>query len=181
MKKIFPFYKGKNIANNPLGYTTKECAKKRMNKEDLLKDFRKTLTADFIFNHVYTHSISKQEKNLTEMWVGHRRINVYTWDYDSPEVYIKDMEGEAKELAAELLLYQTKLEEQGFYHEMISPDGITNEESEKAAEISLRLNELGYYPFFYKDENFTRNAFQKFVNENVEYKTMNVEITLTEA
>ena len=29
MKKVFPYYKGINMANNPLGYANRNCAKKK--------------------------------------------------------------------------------------------------------------------------------------------------------
>ena len=47
MNKFFPFYKGKNIANNPLGYTTAANARKRMNDQVVKDDFLKTLPEDY--------------------------------------------------------------------------------------------------------------------------------------
>lgn len=59
MKKIFPFYKDKNISNNPLGYSNANNARKRMNSSEVWKDFIKTLPEHYWFDHYYTYELEK--------------------------------------------------------------------------------------------------------------------------
>ena len=59
MNKFFPFYKGKNIANNPLGYTTAANARKRMNDQEVKDDFLKTLPKDYWLDYYKVYDLLK--------------------------------------------------------------------------------------------------------------------------
>ena len=58
MNKFFPFYKGKNIANNPLGYTTAVNARKRMNDQEVKDDFLKTLPEDYWLDYYKVYELA---------------------------------------------------------------------------------------------------------------------------
>lgn len=47
MKKVFTYYKWINMANNPLGYANRNCAKKRMRKDEIFSDFDALLPDDY--------------------------------------------------------------------------------------------------------------------------------------
>ena len=57
MKKIFPFYKDQNIANNPLGYTNVNNARKRMKADEVIKDFEATLPENYWLDHIYVNQL----------------------------------------------------------------------------------------------------------------------------
>lgn len=165
MKKIFPFYKGKNIANNPLGYTTKENARRRMADGEVIKDFEKTLSEDYWFKYLYTY---KNGNRTTEFNLGAgKRIKIADTDIKQ-RIYIKDIDNEK---IIELFKKLITIYEKNWYDR-------TSEEIEQLEELSLKISELGYYPYRWKDCKDYKKKYSAFVSSNVEFKEMEVNISI---
>ena len=73
--RIYPFYKGKNIAKDPEGYDSAFAAVRHMNDDELIKDFEKTLPEDFEYNQLYVYQADEKD---TEKRSGKLLISHYT-------------------------------------------------------------------------------------------------------
>lgn len=168
MKKIFPFYKGKNIANNPLGYTSEKNAKLRMKMNDIVKDFESTLPENYWDDYLYLYELenpwredynaeNKKEYRLSE--AGGRFYNRFFL-----KGYVKN---DRKYLKT-------------FSDEMISLIKLVNQtEDEETYLVNMKkLLELGLYPHAWKDETDYNKRLKKFIKDNVEFKELEVEINI---
>lgn len=165
MVQIYPFYKGENIANNPLGYTTVANARKRMKSNKVVEDFEKTLPEDYWFKYLYTYQNGTREDTFR---LFRREFKIIGYDI-TKQVYIKDIENEdVKNLFIEL----TKCYDSKAWYDR------TDEEWDELERLSLEINKLGYHPHCWKDEKDYKKRYTKFVTENVEFKEMDVDVVL---
>lgn len=166
MIKVFPFYKGKNISNNPLGYTTVQNARKRMNSKNVIKDFDKTLPEDYWFDYLYSYE--NDDVNTIDFNVGYNEY-VVVKDYDiRKKVYLKDIKND------EVISIYRKLK---YYYDNIL-NNYSNKEIEHIKDLAKRISNLGYYPYCWKDDKDYKKKFSKFVTDNVEFREMDVNIEL---
>lgn len=179
MKKIFPFYKGKNIANNPLGYTTVANARKRMNSEEVTKDFIETLPKDYWLDYYEVYELEnpwdesikpgRYRTRTSGHWYG---IETYTngdTKMDSRK-YIKELPEDVYSLFLKLYNLE-KLVIEDYY----SGKETYKEEYKNTLYDILRK---GYYPTLFKDEKDYKKRWTRFVTDNVEFKEMDVDITI---
>jgi len=172
MIKVFPFYNGKNIANNPLGYTNRANARKRMRMDDVMGDFLKTLPTDYWLEHIYTY---KNKEGGKKERLGIRRFGeeVEVAEYDvRQKVYVRDIED--KEVAS--LLYEMY----GWFHRSKPFWERTDEECEHMRELALTISSKGYYPYCWEDMRDFNSKVSKYITKNVEFKELDVEINKTE-
>lgn len=73
--RIYPFYKGKNIAKDPEGYDSAFAAVRHMDDDELIKDFEKTLPEDFEYNQLYVYQADEKD---TKKGSGKLLISHYT-------------------------------------------------------------------------------------------------------
>lgn len=91
--KIYPFYKGENIAKDEDGYDSAFAAVRHMNDDELIKDFKKTLPEDFEYNQLYVYHADKKdtEKRSTKLLISHyTEVDTDTQDTNSG-VYLFDI------------------------------------------------------------------------------------------
>ena len=180
MKKFFPFYKGKNIANNPLGYTTAGNARKRMKSDEVECDFNNTLPKDYWLDYYQVYELEnpwdesiKPDQYRTSTsghWYG---INTYTNGYTkaNSKRYIKELSDDVYALFLKL----SQLEE------LIIEDYHSHKETYKEEYKNLLYDILrkGYYPTLFKDDRDYKKRWTKFVTDNVEFREMDVDINLS--
>ncbi len=167
MIKVFPFYKGENIANNPLGYTTKANARKRMQNYKVIPDFEKTLPEDYWFQYLYTYQ--NGTKN-SDFHLFRRTLKIIEYDL-TKQIYIKDIKDE------NVVRLFMKLESEHYTRKWYEK---TEEDWDKIENISLEINRMGYYPYCWKNDKDYWKRYTKFVTNNVEFKEMDVDILKTE-
>jgi hypothetical protein len=178
MKKIFPFYKGKNIANNPLGYTTVANARKRMKSKEVTKDFIESLPKDYWLDYYEVYELENPWDESIRLgryrtgsghWYG---IDTYTNGYvkiDSRK-YIKELPEDVYSLF--LKLYNLE--------KFVMEDYYSGKETykEEYQNILYDILRKGYYPTLFKDEKDYKKRWARFVTDNVEFKEMDVDITV---
>ena len=181
MKKIFPFYKGENISNNPLGYTNATNARKRMNDEEVRKDFEKTLPSEYWFDYYYTCELenpwSEDIKPENRKYRVHTlgclfRINIYIDGYTSKKVMFRELPDNAQEL------FKKELSFRNDYYVTRDYDPET---ANSYKEVLYGLLRAGYYPHLWKDETDYKKRYAKFVKENVEFRELDVDVVIKEA
>lgn len=170
MIKIFPFYKGENIANNPLGYTTKANARKRMRMSEVMGDFSKTLPPDYWFEHLFTYQNEEGGKK-TRLGIRRAGEEVEVTEYDIKQmVYIRDIED--REVAS--LLYEMYK----WFHKRKPFWERTDEDCEHMRELALTISSKGYYPYCWEDTKDFYSKLSKYVTKNVEFKEIDVDVVL---
>lgn len=178
MKKIFPFYKGKNISNNPLGYTNATNARKRMNDEEVRRDFEKTLPDDYWFEHYracelanpWSEDIKPENKkynvNISVCLFG---LTIYTDGYIGKEIKFEELPDNVQTLFRKELTFRD-----GYY---VASD-YDPETVDSYKEVLYGLLKAGYYPYLWKDETDYKKRYLKFIKENVEFKEMDVDVVI---
>ena len=180
MKKIFPFYKGKNISNNPLGYTNVTNARKRMVDNDVRNDFEMTLPYEYWFDHYYTHELEKPWSE--DIKPGNRKyrvntsgclfnINIYTDGYTGKRVMFRELSDNVQEL------FKKELSFRNDYHVARDYD---SETVNSYKEILYGLLRAGYYPYLWKDETDYKKRYTKFIKQNVEFRELDVDVVIKE-
>ena len=178
MKKIFPFYIGNNISNNPLGYTNATNARKRMNDEE---DFEKTLPSEYWFDYYYTYELenpwSEDIKPENRKYRVHTlgclfRINIYIDGYTSKKVMFRELPDNAQEL------FKKELSFRNDYYVTRDYDPET---ANSYKEVLYGLLRAGYYLHLWKDESDYKKRYAKFVKENVEFRELDVDVVIKEA
>ena len=179
MKKFFPFYKGKNIASNPLGYTTAANARKRMNSAEVERDFHSTLPKDYWLEHYQVYELEnpwdesikpgQYRTNTSGHWYG---INTYTNGYTKRDSirYIKELPDDVYTLFLKLYHLEKLVIEDYYSH--------TDTYKEEYRELLHDILRKGYYPTLFKDEKDYKKRWTKFVTDNVEFKEMDVDISI---
>jgi len=175
MKKIFPFYKGENISNNPLGYSSVSNAKKRMKQDDVVKDFDKTLPEDYWLGHMYIYELANpwnediRPNDVNKSIYENKRVNThgamffityYTLGYtkDGSLTNLKDLPDDVYELFVSLY----KAEETS---------------NKELYELTLyAILRKGFLPALFKDKKDYKKRFNKFVSDNVEFREIEVNV-----
>ena len=166
MKKVFPYYKGMNMANNPLGYTNRNCAKKRMRKDEIFSDFDALLPDDYWLGHMYTYFNGTKIGRFYAV-DGFEPLYIIEPDYKN-KIPFKSIESQnVKDLFKKLL----KARDTNWLER-------TEEDIREIVSLSMRINELGYYPHLYKDETDYKRRFSKFVDDNVDFQVKEVTIDM---
>ena len=185
MKKIFPFYKGKNISKNPLGYTNIANARKRMDDKEVLNDFKNTLPKDYWIKHYIVYEL---ENPWIEQWMNNIKgseygiftthywynITIYTHGYIviSSKKYIEELPQDIRGLFIKLhKLESLAIEDYKLEH-------TTYKEEYKMLLYKILSN--GYYPSLHKDDNDFKKRYSKFITNNVEFKEMDINIQLND-
>lgn len=166
MKKIFPYYKGENLSKTPLGYTNKANARRRMYDFDVVSDFKKTLPEDYWLHHYYvkkseewsedfgpnTNGISTTGLHfgITIYTRGYRNINTKTEPEDLPE----DVR-----MLFEKKFWAQKREDKGEYRRLV-----------------YEILRKGWSPIMYEDYTDWKRRLKKYIDENVEFREVDVEI-----
>lgn len=185
MKKFFPFYKGKNIANNPLGYTTALNARKRMNDKEVVKDFLNTLPKDYWLDYYYVYEL---ENPWSEEWMktikesgygistsGHwYNITIYTKGHVKFESkkYLKELPKDIYDLFIKLYKMEDIVIEEFYAHKT------THKEEYK--QLLYEILSKGYYINLYEDNKDCKKRYAKFVTDNVEFREMDVDVIAKE-
>lgn len=191
MKKIFPFYKDQNIANNPLGYTNVNNARKRMKADEVMKDFEATLPEDYWLNHIYVYELENAWSSdwndsiaadyKRDRYMRHHGVStsvflyqttIYTKGYTKPNKSIPLMQ-----LSPEIRNLYTRL----YYLEKeVTKDRINKTETHKEEYVSLIKEILtkGYFPHLFKEYKDRDKRYRKFVDEHVEFREMDVNIEI---
>lgn len=166
MKKIFPYYKDKCIAKNPLGYTNVANAKKRMDLKPILADFDLLFDDEYWFNKTYVlKTVDSRHNNMCGLFC--HEINLHKDVLYKEPIYIKDLTGDIR----------TLLEE--YYHlYYIHFTKITKEENERGFEIVKQLNDLYYYVFLYRDKEDYNKKLKQYIKDNVQFIEKEVEINV---
>ena len=176
MKKIFPFYKGNNISNNPLGYTNATNARKRMNDEEVRKDFEQTLPSEYRFDYYYTCELEnpwsediKPGKYRVNESVCLYGITIYTDGYTGKRVMFRELPDNVQKLFQQQLSFESEY----------SIDMDCDSERKYAYQkILYGLLKAGYYPYLWKDESDYKKRYAKFVKENVEFRELDVDVVI---
>ncbi len=175
MKKIIPFYKGENISNNPLGYSSVSNAKKRMKQDDVVKDFDKTLPEDYWLGHMYIYELANpwnediKPNDRNDFMFKNKQVNThggmfcityYTNGYikDGSLTNLKDLPDDVYELFVSLY----KAEE-------------TNNKELYEPTLYAILRK-GFLPVLFKDKKDYKKRFNKFVSDNVEFREIEVNV-----
>lgn len=179
MKKIFPFYKSNNISNNPLGYTNATNARKRMNDEEVRKDFEQMLPGNYWFEHYYACELEKPWSedikpgkygvNTSVCLYG---IKIYTDGYTGKRVMFRELPDNIQEL------FKKELSFRNDYHvgRDYDPETVNSYK-----EVLYGLLRTGYYPYLWKDESDYKKRYAKFIKENVEFRELDVDVVIKEA
>lgn len=182
MKKVFPFYKGKNIAKTPLGYTNKQNARKRMDTTLVFDDFLKTIPEDYWLDYYTVKELEnpwnetiRSGQYLTNTSGCWYHINIYTKGYTKykSDKYLKDLPTEVYNLFIK------------FYNleKLVVRDYYDKKETYKEEYKNLLYDILrkGYFPHLFKDEKDYKKRWEKFVTDNVVFKEMDVNIDIKES
>lgn len=181
MKKIYPFYKNENIANNPLGYTSVACARKRMRKEKIIEDFLKTLPEDYWLDYSWVYELEYPwDENIkpdvcynVSTSYGYFGICYYTQGYHKhgSKTKLKLLPKEIYDLFTEFRGIELKCIEHNENNE-------NNEDKERYRTLLFTILKNGYFPHLYKDETNFRKSLSKFINDNVDFREMEVNISI---
>lgn len=85
-KKVFPIYKGKNLARTEMGYNNEACARSRMDEMPIISDFRKMLPEDYWWEFQY---VMKHKGTISGHIIG-EPPDMHDPDYDT-KVLVKDL------------------------------------------------------------------------------------------
>ena len=178
MKKIFPFYKGKNIANNPLGYASERNARNRLKREEINNDFLETLPEDYWLDHYKVYELEnpwnksiQPERYGISMSGFQYGITVYTRGYidKKSEKYIKQLPDDIYSLFLELYRLEPLVTEDYYAHKTTHKEEYKN--------LIYTILEKGYFPHLWKDERDYKKRYARFITDNVEFREMEVTIS----
>jgi hypothetical protein len=183
MTKIFPYYKGKNIANNPLGYTTIANARKHMDDTEVKADFENTLPRDYWLDHYYVYEL---ENPWSQKWMetvkeprcgistsGHwYGITTYTKGYikHNSAKYLKELPKDVHQLFIRLYKIMPLVVADSHAHK--------DTYKEEYRDILYSILSKGYNPTLFKDEKDYKKKYKNFVTDNVEFREMEVDIVV---
>ena len=180
MKKVFPFYKGKNITNNPLGYTNEKNSRKRMDDTDVKSDFENTLPEDYWLDHYYVYELEyPYEDGLVPGRYNvstsgeYYNLEYYTRGYinlDS-KTYLKDIKDEEIYKLFIRLYRMTKIAIEECHQRK-------TEHKEEYKKLIFDILHKGWKPCLFKDISDYKKQWKKFVDNNVEFREMEVEINV---
>ena len=181
MNKFFPFYKGKNIANNPLGYTTAANARKRMNDQTVKDDFLKTLPEDYWLDYYKVYELANP---WTEEWMKTVKepgygisafgtwynITIYTKGYTKhqSDKYLRELPEDVYNLFLKLYKMEDIVMEDYYAHKTTYKEDYKN--------LIYEILSKGYYPHLFKDDKDYKSRYTKFVTDNVEFREMDVNV-----
>ena len=174
MVKIFPFYKGECISKTETGYSSVRNARQRMNDEKVRADFDNTLPDEYWFEHSYVYLLDKpwnetiSPETCRNASTSCDRFGLVYYTDGYTKSGSKTMFGELPEDVREM--FRKK--------ELIS--GYAEEDATEYRETVYAILKKGYYPHLFRDTSDYKKNYSDFVNKNVEFREMNVEIRVYE-
>lgn len=186
MKKIFPFYKGENLSKTPLGYSNVTNARKRMDLTQVKKDFDETLPKDYWLDYYYIHELdNKWDENMIFDKYDIRanshfycNICIYTKGYvKRQKLWLKSLDKEMYDLFIELHNIKEKIIED--HHNKIDTDQESYPRRGPYKNILIKILKKGYLPTMWKDDTDYKKRLKKFIDNNVDFKEMEVDVILS--
>ena len=186
MKKFFPFYKNKNLANNPLGYTTAANARKRMDDHKVEDDFSKTLPEDYWLDYSYVYKLENpwSEKLINPLRKViddyHTHVHGYWYYIDTYTIGDINIESQTylKELPDNIYNIFIKLYK---LEPLVIEDSMGGKTTykEEYKNILYEILRNGYSPTIYKDKDDYKKRYRKFVTDNVEFRELEVNVNIS--